>query len=130
MTTHDIPPSDWPAFVERFSRQHHTWLGTVHGIERGRPVTRIPSIGIESVTLESSATAPVLRLRFSNGISLCAQRPQAMRVQQTDDGAECALEIDAAHDTFLRLGFRAAARPDELDGLAPGEVMVETCPSR
>ncbi|HEU4935599.1 MAG TPA: hypothetical protein VFT39_04030 [Vicinamibacterales bacterium] len=129
MTTHDIPASEWPAFVERFSREHRAWLGTIHGIERGAPVTRIPSIGMESVTLERSGSEPVLRLRFTNGISLCAPRPRAVRVQQTDDGAECALEIDAAQDAFLRLGFRATARPDELDGLAPGEVMVETCPS-
>jgi hypothetical protein len=48
-----------------------------------------------------------------------------VRVQEADDGAEWALEVDAADDVFVRMAFRATALPEQLDGLAPGEVDVE-----
>jgi hypothetical protein len=126
MTTNEIPPSEWPAFLDRFSHEHRAWLGTIHGIERGVPMTCIPSVRVESVTFENCGSEPVLRLKLVNGISLCAPRPSALRVQATDEGAECALEVEAG-GAFIRLGFRATARPDQLDGLAPGEVIVEPC---
>jgi hypothetical protein len=43
-------------------------------------------------------------------------------VDAREDGAERALEIDAAEGTFVRLAFRATARPEELDGMAPAEL--------
>ena len=124
MTVRDVSQSEWHSFLECFSRQHGAWLGTIHGLVAGAPVTHIPSIALNSVMLASGASGRILRLTFANGVALCAVRPCVVRVQM-DDGAERALEIETADGGFIRLAFRATALPEQLDGLAPSEVAAE-----
>ena len=122
MTIQNVPPPQWHSLLERFSREHRAWLATVHGVEHQRPVTRVPSVAIRAVSLEEESADRVVRVTFGNGLSLCAPRPSVIRVQKTDVGAECALEIETVTGGFVRVAFRATARPEELDGAAPGEV--------
>jgi hypothetical protein len=122
MTVRDVPRSEWSSFLERFTREHRAWRATLHGIERGVPVTCVPSAAIRSVTLETHAPDPIVRLMLVNGVSLCAPRPCAVRVQKAKDGAECALEVDTVDGAFTRVAFRAIARPEQLDGIAPNEL--------
>jgi hypothetical protein len=129
MTVRDVPCSEWRSFLDGFSREHCAWIGTLHGLVAGAPVTQIPSVALKSVTLESGASGPNLRITFVNGITLCAVRPCVIRVQ-TDDGAERGLEVETADGGFIRLAFRATALPEQLDGLAPGEVAVEMSTAR
>jgi hypothetical protein len=122
MAIQEIPGAEWPTFLERFGSAHRAWLATIHGIERGMPVTRVPSVPIKSVGLERDAAGPLVRLTFGNGVSLCAVGPCAVRLQRTDDGLAHALEIEAVDGVLVRVAFRATAAPEQLDGLAPGEV--------
>lgn len=122
MTVRDVPRSEWSSFLERFTREHRAWRATIHGIERGAPVTCVRSAAIRSVTLETHAPDPIVRFTLVNGVSLCAPRPCAVRVQETKDGAECALEVDTVDGAFTRLAFRATALPEQLDGIAPNEL--------
>ena len=117
-----IPAVEWQPFLERFGRRHRAWLTTVHGVERGVPVTRAALVPLESVRLERRGQDYLVRVTFGKGASLCAPRPRVIRVQHTDEGAEWALEVDTADDAFIRLAFRATALPDQLDGLVPGEL--------
>jgi hypothetical protein len=123
MAIRDVPQSEWRSFLEWFSRRHCAWLGTFHGLVGGAPVTRIPSVGLKSVMLESGASGSILRITFVNGLSSCAVRPCLMRVQ-TDDGAERALEAETVDGGFIRFAFRASALPEQLDGVAPGELIA------
>ncbi len=52
-----------------------------------------------------------------------------MRIQQTDIGLVQALEIDGPDGQFIRLAFRATAMPEQLDGLAPGELTADRIPA-
>jgi hypothetical protein len=113
---------EWQIFLERFARRHRGWLATVYGVEGETPVTRAASVSLESLALERRDADYLVRLTFANHVSLCAPRARALRVQQTDEGAERALEVETADDGFIRLAFRATAMPDQLDGLAPGEI--------
>jgi hypothetical protein len=71
----------------------------------------------------ATASAGAMTLEFiGDGPSLSAHHPCALRVQETDLGLVQALEIDAPEGQFIRLAFRATAMPDQLDGLAPGEL--------
>lgn len=117
-----VPAVEWSGFLERFSRRHRTWLATIHGVARELPLTRIPSEAFEAIALERCDSDHLVRLTFANGISLCAPRPRAIRVQETNDGAEAALEVETADGAFIRLAFRAAALPEQLDGVAPAEL--------
>lgn len=127
MAVQEVPRSQWRSFLERFSREHCAWIGTIHGFVAAVPVTHIPSVVLRSATLESGASGPILRITFANGISLCTVQPCVVRVQ-TGDGAERALEVETAEGVFLRLAFRATALPERLDGLAPGELMADASP--
>jgi hypothetical protein len=82
-------------------------------------------VAIESVALEKRAPNDILRLTFANGIALCVPGPTAVRVQEANDGAEWALEVETGGGAFIRVGFRATALPEQLDGVAPGEFEVE-----
>ena len=48
-------------------------------------------------------------------------QPQALRIEETAEGATQALLIDDTTGTRLTLRFRVAAAPGALDGLAPAE---------
>ena len=117
-----IPAAEWQTFLERFGRRHRAWLTTVHGVERGMPVTCATSVPLTSVALERRGQDSLVRVVFGKGVSLCALRPRAIRVQHTDEGAEWALEVETADGAFVRLAFRATTLPDQLDGLVPGEL--------
>ena len=122
MPIQQLPQPEWRSFFERFSREHHGWLATVHGVEHARPVTRVALVAIRSVSLEEDVEGRDVRLTFGSGLSLCALRPTAVRVQKTTEDADSALEIDTSDGGFVRVAFRASARPEELDGVAPGEL--------
>jgi hypothetical protein len=124
MTVRDLPRSEWPSFLEAFSRAHCAWIGTLHGLVEKTIVTHIPSVALKSVMLESGASGPIVRVTFINGVSLCVARPCVVRVQ-TDDGTERALEVETADGGFTRLAFRATALPEQLDGVAPLELIAE-----
>jgi hypothetical protein len=53
-----------------------------------------------------------------------------VRVQRTSDGAERALEIETVDGAFVRVAFRATVPPDQLDGIAPGEIAAEAAAFR
>jgi hypothetical protein len=129
MTTQHVPPPQWRSFLERFSQEHRAWLAAVHGVEHRRPVTCVPSVAIRAVSLEEEFLDGVVRVTFENGLSLCSARPSTVRVQRTDDGPDCALEIETVTGGFVRVAFRATARPEELDGTAPSELTGEGDPS-
>ena len=120
-TVSAVPAVEWQVFFERFGRRHRSRLATVHGVERGIPVTRAPAVPLESVALQRRGQDYLVRVTFAKGASLCAPRPRAVRVQHTDEGVEWALEVDTADGAFIRLAFRGTTLPDPLDGLVPGE---------
>lgn len=127
MTVREVPASEWPSLLDNFSRGHCAWIVTIHGLVAGAVVTHIPSVPLKSVRLESGTSSPILRITFVNGVSLCAVEPSVMRVQ-TDDGAERALEVETADGGFIRVAFRATALPEQLDGIAPGELIAHALP--
>ena len=123
MTVRDVPRSEWRSFLQAFSRAHRAWICTIHRLVGKGTVTHIPWVALKSVTLEGGLSDLFVECTFINGISLCAARPCVLRVQ-SDNGAERALEIETADGGFMRLAFRATVLPDQLDGVAPGELIA------
>lgn len=121
----DVPAVEWRVFLERFSGRHRGWLATLHGVARDLPLTRVLSEPLESVALERRDSDCLVRVTLANGVSLCAPEPRGIRIQQTDEGAEAALEVETAAGAFTRLAFRATALPEQIDGVAPAEVRAE-----
>ena len=115
----EVPAIEWCPVMEGFGRAHRAWLATIHVVDTGGALTRWTQLRLKSVT---SVVDAALFEFLDEGPSLCVRRPCALRIQQTDIGAVQALEIDTLDGQFIRLAFRATALPEQLDGLAPGEL--------
>jgi hypothetical protein len=122
MPTIEVPVDEWPEFLEVFSRQHRAWLITVEapigGVGEPRPLGAVRPerdrgrISAIEVSFAGDSGADTLRI----------ENPMSVRVRQTAAGADQALEIRDDEGFCTRLGFRAIAQPEMLDGLAPGEL--------
>jgi hypothetical protein len=116
----EVPAGEWCPFLEGFSRAHRAWLATIHVVDSGGALTtRWTQVRLKSATHVVDAA---LFEFLDEGQSFCARRPCALRIQQTDIGAVQALEIETLEGQFIRLAFRVTALPEQLDGLAPGEL--------
>ena len=120
-----VPSSDWRGVLERFGREHRARLATINAVDAHGATTGSTQVRLKSAT----GLVDAVQVEFLDGDhSLCVHRPSAVRIQQTDTGAAQALEIDTLHGDLIRLALRATARPDQLDGLAPGELIGEGRP--
>lgn len=122
MATIEVPVDEWPEFLEAFSRQHRAWLTTVEpsvgGLGEARPLGAVKPerdgrrISAIEVSFAGDSGADILRI----------ENPMSLRVRQTAAGADRALEIVDDEGFCTRLGFRAIAKLEMLDGVAPGEL--------
>jgi hypothetical protein len=126
MPTTDVPRDQWPEFLETFSRQHRAWLATVEprlgeapgSGEEPRPLVAVTSQG-------DGRRVSAIEIAFageSAGNVVRVENPSSLRVRKTDEGADRGLEIVDGEGVCTRVRFRAAANPEMLDGLAPGEL--------
>ena len=122
----DVPRNEWPDFLDTFSRQHRAWLTTVE-----RPAGEINATGADprplaAVTSERDGHhVSAIEIAFAGDSHrglVRVENPIAVRLRTTDEGADRGLEIVDAEGVCTRVRFRAAARPEMLDGVAPGEL--------
>jgi len=124
MPTRDVPRDQWPDFLEGFSRRHRAWLTTV---DQSADVIRGGSaeapLGAVTATHQGRDVSAIEIAFTGDGhIPLRVEHPRILRVSQAGDGAETGLEIVDNDGVSTRVGFRATARPELLDGMAPGEI--------
>ena len=118
----EVPRGEWRSSLERFGREHRAWLTTLHVIDTRGTVNHVAQIPLKSATASTDA----VQFEFlDEAHSFCARSPCAVRIQQTGIGLVQALEIDTRDGRFIRLAFRATALPEQLDGLAPGELPAD-----
>jgi hypothetical protein len=111
MRIREIPTREWPAFLEKLGREHRACLATV---ERGGVLEA------SEQPLESIRAAAGIDIRIGEK-AIRVDAPQALRVEETAEGATQAVQIDDASGRRLTLRFRVAVAPGALDGLAPQE---------
>ena len=126
----DIPREQWVEFLDTFSRQHRAWLTTVEPALRG--VDARPLRAVEPVREGGVLTA--IEVSFagdSGGDTVRVEHPIALRLRQTPEGADRAIEITDDEGFCTRVGFRTTTPPsDMLDGIAPGELIDSDTPGR
>jgi Family of unknown function (DUF5335) len=120
-----VPPEIWGMFLDGFSRTHSGWLSTLSivGASVGAQV-EARNIPLEGITARHRAGEPILiSLGYSpdRRIEHQVDRPSEVWVELSPTGAEAALEIVSADGTRTILQFRAAPRPEAVDGIAPEE---------
>ena len=127
MNVREIPRSQWPAYFHQFSRAHRAWLATVD--RDGATTDRIEGIAhpLRSITPFVHNNRVVhIDIRFQDdapgGEPLRIQAPISVRVEETTEGIAQGIEVVDDKGITTRLRFRATARPEMLDGVAPGEI--------
>lgn len=121
MQTRQIPKSEWPAFLDNFSRQHEGWVVKLEilGPEIGAQVEEM-GLTLEGVTDEWDEVSGN-KIMISTGsapddhITHSIKRPTEVSLEQTDEGADMALSIRAADGTTALLSFRAGIVPEKAE---------------
>ena len=121
MQTRQIPKSEWPAFLDSFSRQHQGWLVKleIFGPEIGAQVeeTGLTLEGLTDEWHEVSGNTIIIATGSApdDHITHSISRPTEVSLEQTDEGADMALAIKAADGTTALLSFRAVIVPEKVD---------------
>lgn len=116
MPDQEIPRSQWKDFLRSYVRQHQGWLTQFIAPDRSSS----PLLPLRELKLECLDGHDRIVLCFE-GEDHVVPHPRHLRTQRTAQGADEGLEMVSDDGDVTRLRFRDAARPDTLDGLAPGE---------
>jgi len=122
MPTRDIPREEWPAFLDSFSRQHERWLVNVEVITDGlgahREVREKGLIGISAdLKRNGDAISIMAGDRSDDHVNHIINRPTRVALEQTKEGADKGLRIEAEDGQTTLLLFRSPARPETVDGV-------------
>ena len=125
MRTREIVQGEWKAFFDSFSRRHQGWLIKldVFSPELGaqHEVVESPLIGVTS----DVPTAPTVHVHVGRGSKHTTHTIAGVahvRLEESEEGADVALQIVSADDTTTLLQFRSAVLPETVDGLqSPAE---------
>ena len=128
-----VPSEQWQTFCEAFSRSHRGWLVRLWefptaSLEAGTADAH--DITVRDRELQELATRPsgqhidlLIRLRDGNAPSEKSIQHILSIMQERDtEGRVSGLRIDSADAQSTLLRFRVPARPETVDGLAPGEL--------
>jgi Family of unknown function (DUF5335) len=121
----DIAPSEWSSFLDTFSRQHEGWLVTVTDISSGGGSPRVEAreMPLQGIFVDPHDQSIAVAVGGSpeHHLTHTINRAARLIVEQSDSGADVGLTIERQSGRSTRLEFRAAMRPEEVDGLAvPG----------
>jgi hypothetical protein len=120
MKEREIGASEWSSFLDSFSRQHEGWLVTVEEITGagGGAGVAARDLPLQRVFMDSSEhSISIVVGRTDDHLTHTISRPARVIVQQSDTGADRGLKIDRETGRSTQIRFRAAARPDEVDGI-------------
>lgn len=121
MQTRQIPKTEWPSFLDRFSRQYEGWLVNleVFSPEIGAQVEET-GLALEGLTDEwDEVKGNTITIMAGNTpddhITHSITNPTEVTLEQTDEGADVALSIKSTDGTTALLSFRAAVLPETVD---------------
>jgi len=123
MQTQEIPKSEWRGFFDRFSQQHEGWLATLEVLgadlgaqEEGRELP-LAGVSLSSGGDESEAISIDLGMTPDKHVSHAISAPTGVWLEQTEEGANAALEIEVADGTKTLLRFRSPMPAEFVDGV-------------
>jgi pimeloyl-ACP methyl ester carboxylesterase len=123
----EIPPAEWEAFLEKFSREHRAWLASIEqaGAAAGLGV-QMSDRPLRAVTADTAAGGIAgIEIRLQDQppaeMAVRVEAPSRLRVDETPEGSTRMLEIEDGRGQRTRIRFRVAVAPGLLDGVAPGE---------
>ena len=116
----EIPPKGWFAFLDSFSLQHEGWLGSL-SVTHGSKVSllastcRLQRVALDGAREKGCVNISVLEGRQERTYSV--PDPSRLTFKRDSAGAHQGLEIASKDGSATLLRFRAAMRPERLDGV-------------
>ena len=119
----EIPRDEWAEFFDIFSRQHEGWLVTVEllGAEIGAQVGA-EEVALEGITADlkgggEDVISIILGKRSSERATHNITQPTHVRIEQAENGADMALQIEAGGGVTTLVRLRSAMLPEMVDGV-------------
>jgi hypothetical protein len=128
MPTREIERGDWSGFFDSFSQQHEGWLTALEelGAEVGAQV-EVRELPFRGITFdhkgeEGQGTVSIMlsEAESTEHVAHIISAPSGVQLEQTEDGADEALLIEAADGTKTLLRFRSVMLPEMVDGIVMG----------
>jgi uncharacterized protein DUF5335 len=122
MRTQEIPRSEWKGFFDTFSRQHEGWLATLEvlgsdvGAQEEAHELPLAGVSLSSGGDETAAISIDLGTTPDEHVSHAISKPTTVWLEQTEQGANAALEIEVADGTKTLLRFRSPMLAEFVDG--------------
>lgn len=127
-----IPSDQWQVFCDEFSRSHRGWLIRIWvvdtvSLEAGSAETfdmAVRDLELAEVSLEHHGERFDLVIMARDGethTDHLVRGVSAVMQEHDVDGNPSGLRIDSSGGQTTLVRFRVPARPETLDGLAPGE---------
>jgi hypothetical protein len=111
MSTQEIPRDEWRTFFDGFSRDHEGWIATLEvfgadvGAQEEAHELSFGGISFNSEAGESEAVVINVGKSAADHVSHTIDHPQHVWLQQSKEGTDSSLEIEAQDDskTLVRL---------------------------
>jgi hypothetical protein len=119
----EIPRKEWGEFLDSFSRQHEGWLVTVEVLgeeigaqveAEGKPLEGITAElkdgGVDSIMITMGLTP-------AEHVTHNITTPTHVRIEQAENGADIALQIESSDGVTTLVRLRSAMLPEMVDGV-------------
>lgn len=123
-TTREIARNDWPDFFDGFSRRHEGWLVTIELLDKelGAQI-EVKNQKLKGIVAERRKDPKTIDIFVGNSPDESSthiiDKPTKVWIEETDEGAEAAVEIESEDHATTLLTFKSAALPETVDGVAP-----------
>ncbi|MGD8594416.1 MAG: DUF5335 family protein [Gammaproteobacteria bacterium] len=132
MNTRKISADKWKQFCDAFSREHHGWLVSVavtgakpNGGKEPMPTKMLAqNLPLQEIREAQSQGDAEIMITVGEGIDETSFLVEnvADLYENTEADKDIGMRIDSANNTSTVVQFRAAAEPENLDGLAKSEL--------
>jgi hypothetical protein len=118
----EIPRDEWVAYLDGFSRQHEGWLVTVEvlGSEVGAQV-EAQGLHLRGITAELKVGEDTISITIggkdAERVTHTITRPTHVRIEQAENGADMALQIESTDGVATLVRFRSPMLPEMVDGV-------------
>jgi hypothetical protein len=118
----EISHDQWLSFLDSFSRQHQRWLVTIEIITAMGRVIVAEQRPLSGVTIDHAGKDQRAYVQVGdtpqNRITHTIHNPVRVRFLRSKNGGHAGLEIASSDSRTTVIRFRAAMRPEMLDGIA------------
>ena len=119
-STEEIPREQWSSFLDAFSRQHEGWLATLEVFDKTIGAqAEAEELPFEGISFDNGKSGSIIIMLgdLPDHVTHTIEQPRHLWLQLTPQGADAALEIQAADESNTLLRFRSPMLPELVDGI-------------